>query len=527
MPTTYNFKNVHDLPEWVGCSNSLNANAAAGCLAWDSREGIDRHPLIYQLVSAAVLNAYNPQTDEWIFVGNPGLGTFAAGAGAIFVASAGPNGTIAAGASTTSIPVTTAFPAAVGVNQLANRGDGVQGFKVRIVGLTAGKTEERYIVGNTGGTTPTLTLDSALSFAPTNSDKYYLLSGRVFLMATAATILKYYDIATNSFSAALTVTNLTTPAIDNTMTVLDELWTPAGKLPGQGFFGEMTATAATNVTNATLTGTSAAADASLQANEYANFQIRITQDGTNPGSVGQRLKITSHTGANPTVYTLNGVWGTAPSATAKYVVEGVGDIICMTGSAVALAHTYAAAGWRADGAWSTGVTNGAVAALQIPARQANTAAGQVLQWAYGFSSLDAAKATRYSGVYFFRGGGVNTIDCLDLATLSWTTGIGGADIAYGNKGSTTFTTGTCGVYDPNTNGGKYLYLNQSGTQRFLRFDMKNRMLEPWNFYRQPQGVATLGARMAGAWAVDGSAYGFYPYFWGATQSNFTRALAPN
>jgi hypothetical protein len=522
MSTTYGQKPIHDLPEWFPCANPLNANAAGGCVAYDQREGPTCHPMIYHFVSATVFNAYNPITDEWINLASPGMGTFAAGAGCVFVPSSGPSGTLSAGTSTTQFTIGTALPAAVVANQLANRGDGV-GFYIRVCDVSGGVISESQIVANTAGTQPVITVSPALGFTPANTDKYEILSGRVLLMATAASICKYYDVATNSFSAALTVTNLTAPAIDNAMVVLDELYTPSGNLPSEGFFKKMTATATTNVTNATVTGTIGASDASLVTNEYANFQLRIVEDTTNPTAVNQRIKITSHTGANPTVYTCTGVFAVAPSNTAKYVIEGIGDVICFTGSSVALSHTYRMGGYRADGAWSTGVTAG-VASLQIPARPANTGTGTTACWAYGLSALDPQKVARYSSVYLLRGGATATMDVLDIATLSWSTGTGVTDLGYGNKGLLTFTTGSCSAYDPNSNDGRYWYINQSGTQRFFRFDTKNRVMLPWCYYRQPQGTATIGERMATAWAVDGTTHGAYIYVWGATQSTWFRIL---
>lgn len=520
----YNFKDVWDLPEWFPMANTLNASAAGVCMCGDMRNNEDRHPELFQFASAVILNKQNVKNDGRLFVNTPAMGTFAAGCGAIFVPSAGPTGTLASGTSSTQFTISTALPAAVAANQLANRGDG-RGFKIRIIGKTSGIVAEALITANTAGTTPVITVGTALGFTPAAADRYEILSGRVFLMATAASIWKYYDVATNFFSAALTTTNLTAPAVDNCMVVIDELYVPQGKTPGTGFFGTMTATASTNVTNATLTGTGAAADANLQANEYANaFQVRIVGDLTTPASVGQRLQITAHTAASPTVYTLKGTWATAPSNTATYVIEGVGDIICMTGSAVALAHTYAAGGFRADGAWSTGVTNGAVAAMQIPARQANSAAGMTMVWAFGPTALDAQKAARYSTCYFVRGGAVNTIDALDMSVLSWTTGTGGAAIAYQGQGSTTFTTGTMSAYDPAGNSGKFWYISLNGGQDVLRFDCLNRVLEPYTYYRQTQGAAVVGERMCCLAAIDtvNSVTTGMLYFWGSTLSSLSR-----
>jgi hypothetical protein len=297
----------------------------------------------------------------------------------------------------------------------------------------------------------------------------------------------------------LTITNLNALSVDATAFVLDELYVPTGRAPGEGFFNVMTATATTATT---LTGTAAAADASQQTNEWANFQIRITEDTGAPTAVGQRRKITSHTSASPNVYTVP-TWTVTPSATCKYVIEGIGDIVVFTTTGAATTNTYAASGWRADGTWSTNATSGG-GSLQIPVRPANTATGMCATWAFGFTALDAQKANRYSGVYLLRGGATAIIDCLDLATLSWSTGIGGNDIVYAGKGLTTFTLGTSLAYASATLDGEYFYINQSGTQRFLRFDALRRVLEPYAYLRYPQGTAVLGGKLFTSVFIDGA-----------------------
>ena len=91
-------------------------------------------------------------------------------------------GAIGAGCTATKL-VTTTVMAAVGINMFANRGgSGDYGFKIRVIGKTAGKVEERYIVGNTGGTTPTVWLDKPLTFIPTATDTYEILGGQVFML---------------------------------------------------------------------------------------------------------------------------------------------------------------------------------------------------------------------------------------------------------------------------------------------------------------------------------------------------------
>jgi len=503
MTTTLNFKDIIDLPQWRTLANSITATATASCLCGDSRNDASRDPYLYLLINATTFQRYNVKNDEWQTLTSPALaGTFGAGAGSVFVASAGPSGTIAAGASTTSINLTTALPAAVGVNQLANRGDGV-GYKIRIIGSAAGssgKTEEKYIIGNTSGTTPTIYLDSALTFTPIAGDRYEILSGRVMLMSAgtlAAGIVKAYDIATNSY-VTVTQTNLpATISTDSEFIALDELFVPSTRNPGEGFFGNLTATASTATS---ITGQASGGDAAVLANEYRNFQIRIVQDTTNPTAVGQRRIISSHTAGPSPVYTVP-AWTVTPSATATFVIENNNDVLLSTSASTTM-YSYRMGGFTADGTWSYTGTVGTNGALAYAARPGASGAGTNAHPSWGLT-LDSAKNARHSYIYWFRGGASNTLDLLDIAgadTGAWT-----AAITYGGQtGATTFTTGTGSCYDGATNTGKYGYINVNATQRFLRFDVLNRVLEPWCYLPYAQGTAALGEKIATSLFIDGT-----------------------
>jgi len=207
MPTTLAFKPLVDLPEWRPIANAPVVSGAGTQLVAGLRNNSDRGAYVFLLASNTGLHAYDVEDDDWFSLASPGLaGTFGAGAGAVMMPSQGPRGTLAGGATTSSVVLSTALPAAVAPNQLANKGNS-NGHKIRIIGNSAGgsgKAEERYIVGNTGGTTPTLYLDSPLSFTPAAGDAYEILSGRLYLLGAgtlAAGAWKYYDLATNSFSA--------------------------------------------------------------------------------------------------------------------------------------------------------------------------------------------------------------------------------------------------------------------------------------------------------------------------------------
>lgn len=492
MPTTLGFKDTIDLPCWRPLAPAIVASAAGGSWVWDARNSTRNLPYNYFLASATALYAYSTQNDEWLFLGSPALtGTFGAGATAVLHPTQGPRGVLAAGNTTTSVVISTALPAAVGVNQLANRGDGV-GFTIRVVGSTAGgsgKTEERTIIANTGGTTPTITLDAPLTFTPATGDTYEIRSGRIYMLSAgtlAAGMWKFYDVATNSFSGNLATTNLpATVGGDSSMVALSEGHVPSDAVDtSSGFFGAITSAAGNTTT--TINSAAGVIPSTLLANEYRNFQVRIVEDTATPTAAGQRRRIASHTAGATSVWTLSAAWTVTPSASAKFVIENDDDKILLFTNQTSI-YTYNITA----NTWDTTTFAAAAAA---------GAAGIVASHSYGITR-DATGNARHSNIYRVRGGNVASIDIFDIAGSA--TGLWTADITYGNRG-TLFNAGTCGASDPITNGGRYLYLQVSGTQRFSRFDMRNRVLEPWAFLTFPPGTAVAGAKLAMCWFFDGS-----------------------
>lgn len=491
MPTTLNFKPLIDLPEWRPVANAPVASGAGTQLVAGLRNNSDRGAYVFLLASNTGLHAYDVEDDDWFTLASPALaGTFGSGAGAVMMPSQGPRGTLAAGATTSSVVLNTALPTVVAPNQLANKGNS-NGHKIRIVGNSAGgsgKTEERYIVGNTGGSAPTLYLDSPLSFTPAAGDAYELLSGRLFLLGAgtlAAGVWKYYDIATNSFSASLATTNLpATISTDSSFVGLDESYVPHDANPGDGFFGQLTATAAAATS---ITGQVASGDAAVLLNEYRNFQVRILQDTVNPTAAGQRRNITSHTAGASPVYTVP-AWSVTPSANAVFVIENNGDRILLWSSASTSTFTYNITG----NTWDT---------TTFGVRPAAMAAGCVSCPSF-FMRPDSAKQARHSYIYSFRGGNVATLDLFDIAGGAnglWTGGV-----TYGGSGGALFTTGTTITADPFTGNGRFAFINYNGGQRCLKFDVKNRVISPAYYMRYPQGTVAVGARMATAMFVDGA-----------------------
>lgn len=502
------FKKGIDRMMWVSSTPAPNAHIAPNMMVSDLRNDISRNPFIYQCASATTLNRYNVITKGWHFVGNPNFPAFAAGAAAVFVPSFGAVGTIAAGATTTSIPLTTALDAAVGVNMLANRGgSGDYGFKVRVIGFTAGKTEERYIVGNTGGTTPTLLLDSALTFTPTSSDRYELLGGRMLYLSSGAPVSgswKAFNVMTNTFSNR-EQTNLPTVGTDSSLVCLDEQYVPYDSKPGEGMIlGDVTidgrkAITATGTTGTTILGRATGADSAVVANEYRNFQIRIVEDTVTPAAVGQRRIIASHTAGPSATYTVGVAWTTTPSSSAKFVIEQPNLIILRTAATTQYTYNYTDATINngtnsiASNAWST--TYFAAAA---------NAGASGMMWMPSFGIRpDTAKNARHSFLFCWRGTST-TLDLFDIAggvTGTWTTPIV-------HDGSITTSAQLSGCYSPFGNEGRMFYLNSyvaSQVSQIFRFDVQNRVLSPYTPTDEIQaGTATLGNRMACYVAVDGT-----------------------
>lgn len=493
MTTSYSFpakfKKKIDNPRWDRKAPYLSSAINSGfSVAYDPRNNADQDPYIYALISATNFQRYNMVTDCWQALASPALaGTFGAGSRSVYVPEAGPSGTIAAGATTTSVVLNTALPAAVGINQLANRGDGT-GFKIRIVDNAAGasgKIEEKYIVGNTASATPTIYLNSALSFIPTSGSTYELLSGKIYLLnagTTAAGSWRRYDIATNSFSS-LSTTNLpATISLGSDLFSMSEMKVPYNLTPGEGMLGALVST---GTAAGTITGQAASGDASVALNEYRNFQIRIIEDTTTPTAVGQRRRIVSHTAGASPVYTITPDWTVTPTVGAKYVIEPWGDcILCWTsGSTTTFNYSISGNAWTtATWAIKPGGIGAGNDSFAMPSFHIVPDTGKVARQSYIYYWAD--QTTAYSNIDLF--------DIAGAATGAWT-----ANINYGGKGLS-ISSGTSGAHDSLGNEGRYTYIQYAGFAYYMRFDVKNCVLEPFTFLPVSYNSTTssVGNRLA-------------------------------
>lgn len=513
------FKKTIDRNMWVQVAPSPDAHAAARCLASDLRSDVSRNPFVYQLVSSGNLSRYNIVTKAWSPAASFALaGTFGAGAAIAFAPSLGLVGTIAAGATTTSVTLSTALPTAVGLNMLANRGgSGEYGFKIRIIDTVAGRTAERYIVANTAGTTPTIIVQSSFGFTPSTGARYEIIAGRVFMLnagTVASNIWRSFEAATNTISTGLTTTNLpATIGTDTAILVLDEQYTPYNHSPGDGMIKgaynydsgvvQRFALTATASAASTITGQASAGDAVVAANEYRNFQIRIVEDTTTPAAVGQRRIIASHTAGPSAVYTLGTAWTTQPSASAKYVIE-LPNLMLVRTAANTTVYTYN----YGDAAVNNGtnsIASGAWSTTYFGLAPGVNAAGGMWMPSFGIQP-DVGRFARHSFNYFIRGGGNTSLDVLDIAgsiTGTWT----GA-VTYDGQFSAPPGAGASGCYAPFGQEGRMFYFNSyaaSAVNQIFRFDVLNRVLSPYtptDFLQT--GTASVGNRMAAYVAQDGS-----------------------
>ena len=511
------FKKVIDRLMWAQVAPAPNASATATSMASDLRSGLSRNPFVYSLVSATVLNRYNIVTKAWSFVQSPALaGTFGAGSAMAFAPSLGLVGTIAAGATTSSVTLSTALPTAVGLNMLANRGgSGEYGYKLRITDTVAGKTEERYITGNSASATPAIQVISPFSFTPATGARYEIIAGRVFMLSSgllASNAWRSFEVASNTLSTSLSITNLpATVTTDSSIMVLDEQYTPYDCTPGEGMIkgtflydtGVETryALSATSAGASTLTGQATLGDSGVAVNEYRNFQIRIVQDTVTPGSVGQRRIIASNTVGPSPVYTLGTAWAVTPSSSAKYVIE-LPNLLLVRSTATTTVYTYNYGDLTINNGTNNIVSNAWSTTYFGVSPGASNASGM---WAPSWGIRpDAGKNARQSFCYFFRGNGTTALDVLDIAGSI--TGTWASSVIY--DGALPITLGTCGAYSPFENEGRMFYMNYyvaSAVNQMYRFDVQNRVLSPFtptDFLQA--GTAALGQRMAAYCAIDGT-----------------------
>lgn len=467
MTTTVNLRKTLDRKQWEMC-NVLPVSSAAGYTIVSSNLH-DQYQAVLTSTTTALL--YDPQEDAWITLPTTTAitGTYGAGTCGTHHPN-GPSGTATAGSSNT-ITTNLTLPASL------------SGYTIRLTGGT-GAGQERIMSSNTLGANSVITVSQNWTTPPDATTTYQLFTGRFYFLVggSGGPGMRYYDFATNTWSAALTMTGVAAMGTD-------------AKLRGTPSFRTSFATGtATSATTNTLSNSAKA----WATNQWTNYQIRIT-GGT---GVGQVRTISSNTG---TQITVSSNWTVTPNATSTYVIEGNDDFLYLIGNAAVTMYRYSISG----NTWTT--------LTPAVARAAAPGAGTSLNWIRkdtNGSWDDENNIINGRRLYSFRGGGSGIIDYYDISSNSWTA------VGVPPFSAETFTTGS--VYDNGGNGN--IYAQKDATGRFFKYDAGSNTLLPWHTLMYPQGAAVVGDRMFTIEYTDGGTTLKWVYFISSTSNIMFRSL---
>lgn len=448
MAITTTLQRILDRKQWEMINPSPSQNASG---AFVISSGLADQVALY-VNGISTMYLYRPDEDGYIQIPASGLsGTFGAGACGAWH-PAGPTSTATAATSTS-------ITGSVTVNG-TNVPGFINGYTVRITGGT-GAGQERVIANNTyGAASITINVTTAWTTTPDTTSTFTIMSGRfwVFMPGAGAVGFKYYDIATNAWSAALSVTNLpTTWGTDGKLRVTPGSMTSL--LTGNRFAtGTATAATTTTVTNSAK---------AWATNQWANQQVRIT-GGTGAGQV---RTIASNTA---TALTVSVAFTTTPDTTSTYYIEGNDDYIYLLGNNAVTMYRYSISG----NTWT--------ALAPGTARAAAPGSGMSAQWGRSTDATWTSENAIISGrrIYSFRGGGSAILDYYDIPTNAWT------QLTY-QRQTETFTTGTS--FEDGGNGN--LYIHKDATSRYFYYNYVQNMMWPFSTIIYPQGTANVGDRL--------------------------------
>ena len=488
MATTVNLRRMLHRKSAEYCAPALAATGAGAFIVSDKSNLIASHDIAYYIASASSIWNYNSDTDAWVQLPNSGAtGTFAAGACGEFRSVSAPAGVIDLTPSGTG--TTSTIPTSLTITR------DMVGCKVRVhVGTNVGY--EGTVVSNTLGANAVITVTPAATSNFDNTTRYRIYGGSLWFMNAGTTAVGFsvYDRMTNAWTAR-SVTGL--PVAWGTDA---QLVSTSGLVSndGAGFF---TGTAVS------ATGTTIETGKTFLANQWNNYQIRIT-GGT---GVGQIRVITGTTvGGQLTT----AAWTVTPTSSSTYVIEGNDDVFYLLGNAAVAMYKYSISG----NTWST--------LSPTSARAAAPGAGMTADWIDAVSSSDwnptGASKPHYTTllvkqngryIFSFRGAAGNVLDVYDIAANTWVSGV-----AYGQQ-METFSTGSCSV-DIH---GK-IYIQKDATGRVYTFDVARHVLEPFVLNPVPQGAAVAGDKMFMTTYEDGGTEINYLYTLGNTRAELTRWL---
>jgi hypothetical protein len=464
MPTTNNNRKILDLKRWEFCTPAPVVTAAGVCV------GSSRHYRQQQLFLASntVAYLYNPSEDGYVQLPSPALaGTFGAGAAIT-------SGSFSIGTTTgaTTLTATAGGASTLTTNQTIARN--LKGYSIQIVG-GPGAGDTREIASNTIGASSIITVTAPFSATPTTSTTYRLITPVWYAVGagtTAAGSFRKYCFATNTWTSLANTGLPATIATDGRL-----IATPSWIDNDYNNFatGTATAGAASTITNSAKTWT---------ANQWANYQIRITA-GT---GIGQIRTIASNTG---TVITVAAAWATTPDATSVYAIQGNDDFIYYMGNGAVTLYRYTIS----TNTWAT------LAPTAARAGAAGLAASASWVWGVTESSWSDENAIiNGRRIYSFRGGASAILDYYDIAINTWVSGVVYAPLVE------TFTTGSKYVYK-----GDFLYIQKEATGRWFRYSFPHNEMDGWNTMTFTQGSAVVGDTAWDITYVDGATEITYVY----------------
>ena len=509
---------VLDRKEWQMMTPAPLITAAAYFVI---SSGSGYSDLAMYVASATTAYLYSHAEDGWTQIPSPALaGTF--GAGACGAYSAWSQTFTATGGSTTTVQV-----AAATYNLTSAH---VVGSTIEFLSAGTATGQRRVVksVDNRGGAgTINLILDYPVATAILNTHTFRLSSGRFFVMSagtTAAGSWKAFDVATQTWLAALGTTNLpatnatdskcvwsgrppsvmtngtatsgsTTTLVDTAQNWAVNQWAGyfilvvSGTGAGQTIkilsntattltFAAATAPDATTVYQicggtAYATGKATSGSATTLVNsgktwtsgQWVNYQLRIVS-GT---GAGQIRKITASDATTLTIAS-----GATLDNTSVYAIEANEDLIYFTGNAAVTMYTYSISG----NTWAT--------LSPVAARTGAPSTGMCLDFVGETNDLQwSNENTIQDGRYIvsLRGGAVTTIDRYDIVGNTW--------LVLTYPGATeTFTTGSAGFQ-----AGRFLYIRKDATNRFFKFDLVGNVMLPFNTDMYPDGAALLGQKV--------------------------------
>lgn len=461
MTTTNGNRKILDLKRWEFLATAPVTQDTAFFIA-SSRHY--RQQQMYYTSNTSIW-LYQPDEDAWINIPNSGLGTTAAGAcGNTISWSTGSTlgvSFLTATAGTTSTITT---------NQTLARD--LRGYWVHILeGPNAGATLQ--IRSNTVGANAVITVDTQGS-AFTNATKYRLITPRWFVQSggTQGSTFRFYDFATNTWSANLSVTGLPTLGTDGRL-----IATPSFIDSDYVKFEQFTATSGGSATVEDTT-------ASWATDQWKNFQVRVVS-GT---GAGQIRTVASNTA---TIITVTANWTTPLDIDSVVNIEGNDDFLYYMGNNAVTLYRYSIG----TNTWSTLTPTAARAA----APGVNLSGHWV--WDCDDSAWTNANAIiNGRRIYSFRGGASNALDYYDIAANTWV-----SNVLYGPQNET-FTTGTRYAYN-----GNYLFIQKDATHRFYRYNFVTQELMPWSQLQYPSGGARVGDCMFDVTYKDGATKILYIY----------------